>query len=141
LKIGWNSHQIVPKLRTPVLFLSGSADTLVPPSHMQQLVQLASESLLVRVHVIKGGTHNECWQQGGTSYWSAMSHFIREALELAASLPHSKAALDSASLGDAGNEVCLGPADRNAGARERGGAAAAKMTSGAQTDAGKKKTV
>jgi fermentation-respiration switch protein FrsA (DUF1100 family) len=78
LNIGWDSTVIVPSLTTPLLFLSGSADTLVPPEHMQKLVQLSKQSTLVRVHIIAGGTHNESWIQGGAAYWNAIVHFLGE---------------------------------------------------------------
>lgn len=94
LKIGWDSERIVPKLdRTPLLFLAGAKDELVPHSHMRDLhaaaVRAASgggalppnNKNLVRMHIIPDGTHNESWIQGGPAYWDAMRSFMAAALE------------------------------------------------------------
>lgn len=82
LNIGWDSTPLVPQLQQPILFLAGSADTLVPHQQMKELIQLATSSTYVQVHIVPGGTHNECWVQGGAAYWEAMSSFVRHALEL-----------------------------------------------------------
>jgi pimeloyl-ACP methyl ester carboxylesterase len=79
LRISWDSTAIVPRLRLPMLFLAGSADELVPPSQMSRLVELAGmSSESVNLHVIEGGTHNECWVQGGDAYWKSMADFVKE---------------------------------------------------------------
>ena len=81
LRISWNSLQIVPHLRTPTLFLAGDADELVPHSQMIELYKsMVSSALcpLVKMHVIKGGTHNESWAQGGQDYWRSMQRFMSE---------------------------------------------------------------
>jgi abhydrolase domain-containing protein 13 len=79
LRISWDSTLIVPHLSLPMLFLAGSSDELVPPSQMSRLVELAaSHSESVNLHVIEGGTHNECWIQGGDPYWKSMADFVAE---------------------------------------------------------------
>mmetsp|Transcript_17483 Transcript_17483/g.35190 ORF Transcript_17483/g.35190 Transcript_17483/m.35190 type:complete len:389 (+) Transcript_17483:70-1236(+) len=86
LRIGWNSLEILQQGRiqaTPMLFLAGDADTLVPHAHMQQLRDAAHLALMPRgivpvFHVIRGGTHNESWLQGGQPYWQSFSDFITQ---------------------------------------------------------------
>jgi len=81
LRIGWNSLQIVPHLRTPTLFLAGDADELVPHSQMIELyksMMSSARSPLVKMHVIKGGTHNESWAQGGEDYWRSIFRFMSD---------------------------------------------------------------
>lgn len=87
LRINWDSGKVAKKLNnTPVLYLAGSADQLVPFSHMKELYKtsqgLASTNVIklgsTRMHVIKGGTHNESWYQGGTAYWESMKIFISD---------------------------------------------------------------
>jgi pimeloyl-ACP methyl ester carboxylesterase len=84
LRIGWDSSKIVPKLTCPTLFLAGAQDTLVPHEHMLRLHKLRkstdSNNSLVRMHIVKDGTHNETWMQGGKEYWIAFSNFLKEAL-------------------------------------------------------------
>lgn len=82
LRIGWDSHRIVSDgLRVPVLYLAGSADQLVPHSHMRELYRSSSmSSACARMHVIKDGTHNETWLQGGREYWEKIRSFFAEAV-------------------------------------------------------------
>jgi hypothetical protein len=83
LRINWDSISIVPKLTTPTLFLAGAKDTLVPHEHMLRLHRERSKgkiNSLVRLHIVKDGTHNETWLQGGKEYWVAIQSFLKEAL-------------------------------------------------------------
>ena len=76
LRIRWNSSVIVPHLRTPVLYLAGARDELVPHSLMLQLHKSTTRSRLNKIHVIRDGTHNETWMKGGQEYWDAIRSFI-----------------------------------------------------------------
>lgn len=79
LRIGWNSYEIAPTLKTPILYLAGAADQLVPHSHMLDLHMASSKaSTCARIYVVKDGTHNETWLQGGREYWEAILNFMNE---------------------------------------------------------------
>lgn len=81
LKIGWDSSKLAGHLTTPVLYLAGSSDELVPHDHMQELTRLSEkQSKLVQVHIIEGGTHNDSWLHGGAAYWDAMVGFMQKAV-------------------------------------------------------------
>lgn len=81
LRIGWDSSRIVSSIRAPTLYLAGEADELVPHPMMLQLYKSSNKaSLLARMYVIPGGTHNETWLQGGRTYWDRIRSFIAEAL-------------------------------------------------------------
>jgi pimeloyl-ACP methyl ester carboxylesterase len=84
LTLDWNSATIAPTLRrSPVLYLAGARDELVPPSHMRDLYQAsAGTGSIARMHVVPGGTHNDTWLQGGKAYWEAIRNFLGEALDL-----------------------------------------------------------
>ena len=70
----WNSAALVPQLRQKCLFLSGSKDELIPPSHMAKLHQSARASLLKRIVHFQKGMHNDtCIQQG---YFEAIEDFL-----------------------------------------------------------------
>lgn len=79
LRIRWDSMSIVPKLNTPVLYLAGASDELVPHDHMIRLYKATGLSKLVKIHVIKDGTHNETWIKGGNEYWVAFREFLNQA--------------------------------------------------------------
>lgn len=83
LRIGWNSGEIAPTINIPTLFLAGARDELVPHSHMLELFTRMKHSKsdnLVRMHVVKKGTHNETWMQGGKEYWVAIKRFLHDVL-------------------------------------------------------------
>lgn len=68
------SYQKVKMLRTPTLFISGSADALVPPKMMYDLHNRCS-SIRKQLLQIPGGTHNETWQLQG--YYHAIALFLQ----------------------------------------------------------------
>ncbi|KAK0443496.1 Alpha/Beta hydrolase protein [Armillaria borealis] len=75
----WNSASKIPLIpaRTPVLLLSGSADTLVPPEHMRELRELMrkrGEDEVSRWEEFAGGQHNDTSGQRG--YWHAVDDFV-----------------------------------------------------------------
>eukprot|EP00970_Alexandrium_tamarense_P001011 scaffold110_cov285-Alexandrium_tamarense.AAC.2 len=81
LRIGWDNGKVAPTIRVPTLFLAGAKDTLVPHSHMLKLYSIMKDSKVgnvVRMHIVKNGTHNETWMQGGTEYWRAIQNFMQE---------------------------------------------------------------
>ncbi|CAI5934632.1 unnamed protein product [Closterium sp. NIES-65] len=67
-----------PPTDTPILFLSGAKDELMPPAHMRQLYAEAQRntggsSLFVEV---AAGGHMDTWLRGGQRYWRVLSLFI-----------------------------------------------------------------
>jgi len=130
LRMNWNSGAIAPTLRnTPTLFLAGAKDTLVPHGHMLELFDRTKNGQnnnngknnnLVRMHVVKDGTHNETWMQGGRGYWMAIRRFMGEAFEEAEQQQRATATTtdgggmtgytvsDSGSLGSTGVGVGVG---------------------------------
>jgi len=83
LRIGWNSGEIAPTINVPTMYLAGAQDTLVPHSHMIELFTRMKNSKtdnIVRMHVVKNGTHNETWMQGGDKYWVAIKRFLHDVL-------------------------------------------------------------
>ena len=79
LRMNWDSAKIVPQLQSPILYLAGAMDELVPHSHMQRLYKTSIRSRLARIHVVRNGTHNETWFHGGDAYWEAFKAFIAAA--------------------------------------------------------------
>ncbi|CAH1119738.1 unnamed protein product [Phaedon cochleariae] len=67
------SYQKVSHLRIPTLFISGLADTLVPPRMMQELHSSCS-SVRKQILQIPTGTHNETWQLQG--YYRSLAVFL-----------------------------------------------------------------
>ncbi|CAG9864474.1 unnamed protein product [Phyllotreta striolata] len=68
------SYQKVKDLRVPTLFVSGMADTLVPPRMMQELHNRC-KSIRKQLVQVPAGTHNETWQLQG--YYRSMAVFLQ----------------------------------------------------------------
>ena len=71
-------RQIVPLLKTPILYLAGGSDELVPHSHMISLYKKSTSSSKAALHVVPNGTHNDTWVRGGPKYWEAFRRFVEE---------------------------------------------------------------
>jgi len=77
LRMDWNSERIAPTIQTPILYLAGENDELVPHSHMVELYNKSVvRSVYAKIHIIKGGTHNDSWIMGGVDYFVAMKSFL-----------------------------------------------------------------
>lgn len=77
LRIGWVSELIAPSLSTPILYLAGDTDELVPHSHMKELYHLSDKGRShVCMHVIEGGMHNDTWIKGGLDYYDKTIAFM-----------------------------------------------------------------
>ncbi|KAI9772331.1 MAG: hypothetical protein M1840_001080 [Geoglossum simile] len=72
----WPSDTTLPTIKeTPILFLSGLRDEIVPASHMKQL-QSVCRSKKQTFKELPNGTHNDTVMEPG--YFEAMFKFIRE---------------------------------------------------------------
>ncbi|XP_059139107.1 protein ABHD13-like [Physella acuta] len=76
------SIQRIDAISTPVLFLSGTMDELVPAKMMKELYN-KSKSSMKRLELFANGTHNDTWMCPG--YYEAWLRFIPEALRIRAS--------------------------------------------------------
>lgn len=68
----------VPAILPSFLYLAGQRDELVPHSQMVQLFQKSLHGLSVyaKMHIIRNGTHNDSWVQGGRGYYHAVKSFM-----------------------------------------------------------------
>ncbi|XP_015586343.1 protein ABHD13 isoform X2 [Cephus cinctus] len=76
-----NKYMSLLKIRSvsvPTLFISGLADTLVPPPMMTELYKRCRSSCK-RILPIPDGTHNETWHQSG--YYQNILSFLNELRE------------------------------------------------------------
>eukprot|EP00611_Tribonema_gayanum_P032779 TRINITY_DN991_c0_g1_i14.p1 TRINITY_DN991_c0_g1~~TRINITY_DN991_c0_g1_i14.p1 ORF type:complete len:392 (+),score=135.46 TRINITY_DN991_c0_g1_i14:158-1177(+) len=82
LKLKWDTGELAPQIKQPVLLISGAQDELVPPWHMRRLQQLLTNSAKVTFHLVPTGTHNDTWLRGGAAYYRAIANFISEVAQL-----------------------------------------------------------
>jgi len=83
LRMYWDSEKIAPKISLPILYLSGDKDEVVPFSHMKSLYEISGKaSIYSKMHIIRGGMHNDSWSKGGNEYFDQfrlfMSHVISD---------------------------------------------------------------
>ncbi|KAF8463631.1 Alpha/Beta hydrolase protein [Kalaharituber pfeilii] len=72
----WPSETTLPKMKeTPMLFLSGLKDELVPPDHMRKLYDVCTSSTKVWKD-FPNGTHNDTVGEEG--YFDAIHDFIKQ---------------------------------------------------------------
>jgi fermentation-respiration switch protein FrsA (DUF1100 family) len=76
----WPSETRIRSVKTPILFISGDNDELVPPSHMLRLKEAAVKCSKKEEYIVSGGTHNMTWRLAGTMYVIRMSQFIKSVL-------------------------------------------------------------
>ncbi|UZJ54736.1 hypothetical protein CBS101457_004056 [Exobasidium rhododendri] len=71
----WSSDVGIKRIsaQTPVLFLTGRQDELVPPPHMDTLIATCSSEVVVRM-MLDGGNHNNTCVQPG--YFEAVGLFL-----------------------------------------------------------------
>ena len=69
LRIQWHSDELIKSIKQPILFISGDADELVPPSHMKGLYELATVSIHRDFYSVASGTHNDTWARAGGRYY------------------------------------------------------------------------
>eukprot|EP01056_Protomagalhaensia_sp_Gyna25_P005512 Protomagalhaensia_sp_Gyna_25__5511@NODE_739_length_2717_cov_42_019417_g578_i0_p1_GENE_NODE_739_length_2717_cov_42_019417_g578_i0NODE_739_length_2717_cov_42_019417_g578_i0_p1_ORF_typecomplete_len349_score57_28DUF818/PF05677_12/3e28Hydrolase_4/PF12146_8/1_3e27Peptidase_S9/PF00326_21/1_6e19Abhydrolase_1/PF00561_20/3_2e16DUF1057/PF06342_12/2_3e12Abhydrolase_6/PF12697_7/8_6e13Abhydrolase_2/PF02230_16/2_1e12DLH/PF01738_18/2e12Abhydrolase_3/PF07859_13/2_4e12Peptidase_S15/PF02129_18/7e11Abhydrolase_5/PF len=80
-RINFNSNELVKSLKMPMLFISGEDDTLVPPTHMERLFELAQSTRFKWMARVAGGTHNDTWQTCPKEYYSSLRAFVDAVLQ------------------------------------------------------------
>jgi len=75
----WDANLTVPRIphSTPMLFLAGRRDELVPPSHMKALLTLRGKGK-ARWRDFDGGHNDTCIAPG---YWEAIREWMTEEIE------------------------------------------------------------
>jgi hypothetical protein len=72
----WDTRTIIGSLETPILFISGLRDELVPPPHVKRLHDEAVRCRIKHFYVVENGTHNDTWFRGGARYRQAIRNFV-----------------------------------------------------------------
>lgn len=65
-------------MTTPMLFISGRHDQLIPCSQMDELYHKAESSKYVKMLQVPSGDHNDTWIQDTTIYFKYMNDFMRK---------------------------------------------------------------
>ncbi|KAI7871919.1 Alpha/Beta hydrolase protein [Spinellus fusiger] len=77
----WPSESSIGLIvKTPILFLAGKHDELIPPLHMTTLCALSGTRSTKDFHLFENGTHNDTCMQ--PRYFSIMGEYLRRRVEL-----------------------------------------------------------
>jgi pimeloyl-ACP methyl ester carboxylesterase len=81
LRMFWPSDKRIANVRTPILFIVGTHDEIVPFHHTKKLHDCANNAVFKQYHQVEGGTHNDTWLKGGKDYIYALKDFIEKCKE------------------------------------------------------------
>ena len=95
----WASSAVVHKVTSPVLFMSGQSDELVPPAQMQKLFDGAKQAEFREIVLFAGGTHNETHMQDPPRYYEAMCRFLHKVFSKDVEMKEWLDKIDSVSKG------------------------------------------
>lgn len=90
----WPSEKSIQRIvKTPILFLAGAKDELVPPSHMVKLNELSESRAEKTWCVFPNGMHNDTCMQPG--YFTAIREFLESQILKQSSEDQQQAAADT----------------------------------------------
>jgi Hydrolases of the alpha/beta superfamily len=78
----WPSVDRIAAISSPILFVSGGKDQLVPPSHMEELRNKAKSAKFVDWKFVENGDHNDTWEKAKDQYPLWIHSFIEKSLAL-----------------------------------------------------------
>ena len=82
LNMHWDTAKLIPDIKSPILFIVGEKDEIVPKTMMNTLYDLAKTSYLKQNLSVRDGTHNDTWIVGGIEYIEKMNTFFDKCIEL-----------------------------------------------------------
>jgi abhydrolase domain-containing protein 13 len=100
LRIGWDSSAKIPEIKCPIYFISGDADTLVPPPQMKKLYDTALNSVYKEFFSVSGGGHNDSFIVAGIDYYKRLREFVSRSEVLTFSKKKGNVSLDAQVCGD-----------------------------------------
>lgn len=80
LRIGWDSDQVVPDLKLPILYITGDDDEIVPYTQTLKMHEISRTAIFKDLLVIKGGRHNTSWYQSKEEYLANINSFLKKCM-------------------------------------------------------------
>jgi fermentation-respiration switch protein FrsA (DUF1100 family) len=75
----WRSVDLIGKITTPMMFISGQLDELVPREQMKNLYDLAGSSSEEKLfYPVYNGYHNDTFVRAGGEYWIKFNQFMKK---------------------------------------------------------------
>jgi len=73
----YNNLEKIKKITSPILFIHGTRDTVIPFSHSEKLYKAALANSKI-LYVVPGGGHNDIVQIAGSQYWEKIKKFTQQ---------------------------------------------------------------
>mmetsp|Transcript_10006 Transcript_10006/g.8530 ORF Transcript_10006/g.8530 Transcript_10006/m.8530 type:complete len:181 (-) Transcript_10006:109-651(-) len=81
LKNYWPSVDRIRNIQTPMLFIMGLKDELIPPKQMDTLFKAAEKAIFKERFEVQDGGHNDTWAREIEQYFITIRKFMQRCLE------------------------------------------------------------
>ncbi|KAJ1611902.1 hypothetical protein OJ253_704 [Cryptosporidium canis] len=83
-RLQFDSISKIASVKSPILFVVGSEDEIIPPTHSIELYKrVEAQDSLNKIYTVPGGTHNDTWIKGGVEFHLTLMQFIYNAIDFA----------------------------------------------------------
>ncbi|EAK89191.1 conserved expressed protein [Cryptosporidium parvum Iowa II] len=81
-RLKFDSVSKISRVKSPILFVVGNEDEIIPPTHSVELYMKAgSPKSLKKIYLVSGGSHNDTWIKGGMEFYLMLLQFIYNAID------------------------------------------------------------
>ena len=74
----WSTIDLVKDIKSPILYITGAKDEIVPTLQTQALYVASSSSRHAQLWVNPEGTHNDTWFSSRDDYLATLRHFMKK---------------------------------------------------------------
>jgi len=82
LRMHWNTAELIGDIKSPILFVIGDKDEIVPWEMGAKLYDMAKGSMWRDILIVKDGEHNDTWIQGNITYVEKLNAFFNKCVEV-----------------------------------------------------------
>lgn len=78
MTLKWDSADQIKQVETPVLFISGDCDSLVPVEMTKKLYENSKKAPFKDILIVPGGEHNNTFYIAGPAYTVKLTNFFNK---------------------------------------------------------------
>jgi fermentation-respiration switch protein FrsA (DUF1100 family) len=75
LKLKWSNIDQVNDITCPILYISGSADSIVPTNYTTDLFNASTNALFKEILIVEGADHNNTFMVDYETYFNKLEEF------------------------------------------------------------------
>ena len=76
LKNEWNSSEIIPHVKVPIMFIRSLKDQVIHPYHMEKLTKLARKTILNVSYEFPEANHQPIWHYDSEKFAKKFNEFF-----------------------------------------------------------------